>query len=42
MRPAVAAYRLLQLTKQRTSKLTGFDPRSATRAATLFAFCATW
>lgn len=39
MRPAVVAYRLLQLNQLRcASKLTSFDPRCATKAATLFAF----
>jgi hypothetical protein len=40
MRPTVIAYRLLQPVKERrTSTLTSFGLRSATRAATLFAFC---
>jgi len=40
MRPTVIAYRLLQPVKERrTSTLSGFCSRSATRAATLFAFC---
>jgi hypothetical protein len=40
MRPTVIAYRLLQPVKERrTSTLTSLDLRSATRAATLFAFC---
>lgn len=39
MRPAVVAYRLLQLNQlRRTSTLTSLDPRSATKAATFFAF----
>jgi hypothetical protein len=40
MRPTVIAYRLLQPVKERrTSTLTSFDLRSATEAATSFAFC---
>jgi len=40
MRPTVIAYRLLQPVKERrTSTLSGFDLRSATRTAILFAFC---
>lgn len=40
MGPTVIAYRLLQPVKERrTSTTSGFCPRSATGAATLFAFC---
>lgn len=41
MRPAVVAYRLLQLNTNYDvrAKLTSLDPRSTTRAATLFVFC---
>jgi len=43
MRPTVIAYRLLQPVKERrTSTLTSYVPRSTTRTATLFVFCALW
>jgi hypothetical protein len=43
MGPAVVAYQLLQPVKSDVrAQPSGFDPRSATRAATLFAFCASW
>jgi hypothetical protein len=43
MGPAVVAYQLLQPVKSDVrAHSSGSDPRSATRAATLFAFCVPW